>query len=143
MRRYGVIFLITSLLLMVVTSLAAGEEKPYQGSTVRVLLEDTPWHRNIESAIPKFQEQTGISVFMEFLPSEAERERTNLDLTTGAGSYDVFLTDQMFIQKFVKMDVLEPLNQFIENPDFNQPEEYVLDDYEEAVLGLATYNDQL
>jgi multiple sugar transport system substrate-binding protein len=143
MRRYGVIFLITSLLLMVITSIAAGEEKPYQGSTVRVLLEDTPWHRNIESAIPKFQEQTGISVFMEFLPSESERERTNLDLTTGAGSYDVFLTDQMFIQKFVKMDVLEPLNQFIENPDFNQPEEYVLDDYEEAVLGLATYNDQL
>jgi hypothetical protein len=78
MRRYGVIFLITSLLLMVITSIAAGEEKPYQGSTVRVLLEDTPWHRNIESAIPKFQEQTGISVFMEFLPSESERERTNL-----------------------------------------------------------------
>ena len=62
---------------MVITSIAAGEEKPYQGSTVRVLLEDTPWHRNIESAIPKFQEQTGISVFMEFLPSESERERTN------------------------------------------------------------------
>ena len=87
MRRYGVIFLITSLLLMVINSIAAGEEKPYQGSTVRVLLEDTPWHRNIESAIPKFQEQTGISVFMEFLPSESNEKERRFRPHNRSGSY--------------------------------------------------------
>ncbi len=115
-------------------------KKPYEGQTVHVLLEDTPWHRNIEKTVGKFKEQTGINVVLEFLPEVQEREKVNLDLSSQAGTYDVFLTDEMYIQKFVKLGVLEPLDPYIKDPKYTKEGELHLEDYEKGIIGLATYD---
>lgn len=138
--RLVIICILMGGLLVGMTS---ATDLPYKGVRVRVLLEDTPWHRNIIDSIPDFERRTGISMSMEFLPSMQSREKTNLDLTTGAGSYDAFLTDEMFIQRFVKMGVLEPLDKYINDPQYTKPGELHLEDYEPTVLDLATYDGKL
>ena len=134
---------VAGILMGLLVGMVSAAEQPYKGVKVRVLLEDTPWHRNIIDSIPQFEQRTGISMSLEFLPSMQSREKTNLDLTTGAGSYDAFLTDEMFIQRFVKMGVLEPLDKYISDSQYTKPGEINLGDYEPNVLSLATYDGTL
>ena len=128
-------FLLSLVLLMAVgVSTALAADKPYAGQKVKVLLEDTPWHRNIEKTVSTFTQQTGIQVSLEFLPEVQERDKINLDLTTQAGTYDVFLTDEMYIQKFVKLGVLEPLDSYVTAGGMH------FEDYEPTILNLGVYD---
>jgi multiple sugar transport system substrate-binding protein len=102
---YGAIFLLVSIFC----STALGKTQ------IRVLLEDTPWHRNIEKSISDFESMSGYEISLEFMPEVQSREKIDLDLTAGTGLYDVFLTDEMYIQKFAKLGRLEPLDKYTAN----------------------------
>jgi multiple sugar transport system substrate-binding protein len=93
--------------------------KPYEGQTVTVLLEDTPWHHGVEKTAPAWADEMGIDLVLEFLPEVQEREKMDLDLTTGTGLYDVFLTDEMYIAKVAQLGALEPIEPFIEADNFD------------------------
>ena len=131
MKRLIIFMVLISIAIS--SPLLAEGAKESEGKTIRVLLEDTPWHRNIENTISQFEEQSGYEVSLEFLPEVQSREKVNLDLTTGTGLYDVFLTDQMYIQKFAKLDSLEPLDKYVEGED-----EY-LSDFPKLALETHTH----
>jgi ABC-type glycerol-3-phosphate transport system substrate-binding protein len=134
-RIFFVQLLLSLLILIAVCApQALAADKPYAGQKVRVLLEDNAWHRNIEKTVGTFTQQTGIEVSLEFLPEVQERDKINLDLTTQAGAYDVFLTDEMYIQKFVKLGELEPLDGYAKSGDLH------MEDYEPNVLNLGVFD---
>lgn len=93
--------------------------RPYEGQKVTVLLEDTPWHHGIEKTAPAWAEAMGVELELEFLPEVQSREKVDLDLTTGTGLYDVFLTDEMYIAKEAQLGALEPLEPYIEKSGFD------------------------
>jgi len=92
---------------------AAPAAKPLAGQKLTVLLEDAPWHHEIEKTAPAWADKMGIQLVMDYLPEVQEREKMNLDLTTGTGLYDVFLTDEMYIAKVAKLGALEPLDPYV------------------------------
>lgn len=105
---------------------------------LRVLLEDTPWHRNIEKTIGNFEKDTGIKAKLEFIPEVQSREKVDLDLASGTGLYDVFLTDQMYIQMFAKLGALLPLNEFVDDDrDFEK------NDFPDLALKTNTFDGKL
>ena len=117
-------------------STAESGGKPFENQSVSVLLEDTAWHRNIESTIGNFEEETGIKVSLEFMPEVQSREKINLDLTSGTGLYDVFLTDEMYFQKFAKLGALEPLDEYLDDS-------FDMDDFPAPAIETCTFDGKL
>jgi len=114
------------------------EEKSSTGQVIHVLLEDTPWHRNIENTVGVFEEATGIKVEMEFMPETQSREKVELDLMTGTGTYDVFLVDDLYIWKYAKLGSLLALDDFIAaDSDFD------IETYMPAALDIYTVDGKL
>jgi len=132
-KKLFVAFVSIIVAFLAFSSIALGEQQ-----VIRVLLEDTPWHRNIEKTIDQFKEKSGMDVTLEFMPEVQSREKVDLDLTTGTGLYDVFLTDEMYIQKFAKLGALEPLDDYVANDP-----EFKLDDFPELALKTHTHNGKL
>jgi ABC-type glycerol-3-phosphate transport system substrate-binding protein len=117
MEHYKRVFIFGFILILIASfsNVALAKEQ------IRVLLEDTPWHRNIEKTISEFESMSGYEVSLEFMPEVQSREKVDLDLTTGTGLYDVFLTDEMYIQKFAKLGALEPLDSYVtSDKDFDK-----------------------
>jgi ABC-type glycerol-3-phosphate transport system substrate-binding protein len=61
----------------------------------------------------------GIKLTLEYLPEVQSREKMDLDLTTGTGLYDVFLSDEMYIAKVAQQGALEPIEPFIQKENFD------------------------
>ncbi len=101
------------------TSESAAPAKPFEGAEVRVLLEDTPWHHGVEKTAPAWAAEMGIKLTLEYLPEVQSREKMDLDLTTGTGLYDVFLSDEMYIAKVAQQGALEPIEPFIQKENFD------------------------
>ena len=76
--------------VMIITSFAFGTiltgaeeaEKPYEGQTVRVLLNSHPWQQAIEPMVHEFEEATGIKVEITVLGEDIYWDRVNLGLSS-------------------------------------------------------------
>ena len=69
----------------------ASEEKPYEGQTVRVLLNAHPWQEAIEPIVSEFEEATGIKVEITVLGEDVYWDRVNLGLSSAEPPFDVFM----------------------------------------------------
>ena len=65
----------------------------YKGSTVRMILNKHPFTESLLPLIPQFEQLTGISTTNLILPEDEFFQKLLVVLSTGAGSYDVFMTD--------------------------------------------------
>lgn len=93
MKKGISILLAASMLLPVFsgTTVLADEAKPYEGQTVRVLLNSHPWQAAIEPRIGEFEEATGIDVEITTLGEDVYWDRVNLGITSDDPPFDVFM----------------------------------------------------
>jgi len=133
MKKILLISMICISIILAFSLVGIGGEKK-----LSVLLEDTPWHRNIEKTINEFEKSSGINVTLEFMPEAQSREKLDLDLTLGTGVYDVFLADEMYIQKFAKLGALFPLDDFV-----NNDKEFEKTDFPEPALRTVSFDGKL
>ena len=73
------------------TSAAEEADKPYEGQTVRVLLNAHPWQEAIEPMVSEFEEATGIKVEITTLGEDIYWDRVNLGLSSAEPPFDVFM----------------------------------------------------
>ncbi len=112
--------------------------KAYEGSTVRFLANQHPWTTAIEEYIPQFEAETGIKVNLETLPEDQFRQKVLVELTTGAGTVDVFMSmPPQEGLKFHSAGWYEPLQDYIANPALTSPE-YDAADFLAGVMGAET-----
>ena len=65
--------------------------------------------------IPRFEAETGIKVEWQILSEDIVRDKGLVDLSSGAGRYDLVLTDVWILAEHVKAGFIEPLDDFIAN----------------------------
>jgi multiple sugar transport system substrate-binding protein len=112
--------------------------RAYEGRTIRFLANKHPWTSAIESSIPQFEKETGIKVNLEVLPEDQFRQKVLVELTTGAGTVDVFMSmPPQEGLKYHQAGWYEPLNSYLENPNLTSPD-YDAADFLAGVMGAET-----
>ncbi len=112
--------------------------KAYEGTTIRFLANKHPWTSAIEEYIPQFEADTGIKVNLEVLPEDQFRQKVLVELTTGAGTVDVFMSmPPQEGLKFHSAGWYEPLQDYIANPALTSPD-YDAADFLAGVMGAET-----
>jgi multiple sugar transport system substrate-binding protein len=106
----------------------------YRGSSVRLILNKHPFTESLVPLLPAFEQQTGISTTNLILPEAEYFQKILVDLSTGAGSYDVFMTGPYAHWAYDKAGWTQPLEDFLQDPKLTAP------DYDAADLFPALVN---
>jgi multiple sugar transport system substrate-binding protein len=94
----------------------------FKGSTVRMLLNKHPFTESLLALLPQFEQQTGIKTTNLILPDAEFWEKLLVDLSTGAGEYDVFTTGPDSHWAHDKAGWTQPLEDFIQDPTMTAPD---------------------
>ncbi len=127
------------------SNLRAGEAydpKAFEGTTVNMLLVEHPFVAALEPFIPEFEELTGIDVNMEVFAEQQAFDKLQADLSSGAGNYDVFMTDPLHNWQYAAAGWLEPLEGFIDNTSITMPG-YNPDDFIQSIFDSGKWNREL
>ncbi|MCB0213693.1 MAG: extracellular solute-binding protein [Anaerolineae bacterium] len=98
--------------------------KPYQGTVIRGISENTPASTYIRDVlVPDFEEETGITVEMEVTPYDNMYTLTIQDLRQGSGIYDFIYVEQDFFYSYLDKGFLVDLSEAMEEyPQLNLPD---------------------
>ncbi|MGE3271702.1 MAG: sugar ABC transporter substrate-binding protein [Chloroflexota bacterium] len=120
---------------------AAFDWMQFKGQSLNMLLNKSPWASTLEAALPKFTEQTGITVNFEDLPEIQGRQKLVVEFAGGGGNIDVFASS-LHVEKlqFSKSGWYLPLNEMMADKKLVSPE---LDwnDFVGAAQKAATLSD--
>lgn len=97
----GLIAVVAIGLLLFTTGDQSAEQK-YEGTTIRVLAWADAHTAAVKKMIPEFEEETGIKVVFDDLPTSSLSEKAAMNLTGKTGTYDLVAIDEPFVPKFAK-----------------------------------------
>jgi multiple sugar transport system substrate-binding protein len=101
--------------------------KQFSGGQVRLILNKHPYTESLLPLIPEFTELTGIEVPEPLILPEAEYfQKLLLDLSTGAGEFDAFMTGPYIHWTYDSAGWTEPLEPFLADTKMTSS------DYDEA-----------
>ena len=103
------------------------------GGTVNALLVSHQFVEALRPLVPEFEEMTGITVTLDVLAEQAANEKLLADLSSRAGTVDVFMTSPLNNWQYATANWLEPLDAFIDNPALTSPE-FDVGDFFQGVL---------
>lgn len=104
--------------------------RAYEGTQIRVILNQHPIADVVELLLPDFQETTGIDVNLEVFPEDQYREKVKVELLASNKNLDAFMT---FLNQegelFYEAGWYTDLQQFLDDPtltaeDYGWPEDY-------------------
>jgi len=132
MKRLAVLVLV----LFVLVAPVYAQDMPYKGVRITVALRSLPETDFIVSKLAEFKMMTGINVQIVTYPEQQLREREVIDVSTGAGAYDVIAIDSVFIPEFAKAGWITPLEPYLD-PSYN------VEDISAFVRGLLSYEGKI
>jgi multiple sugar transport system substrate-binding protein len=88
----------------------------YKGSTVRMILNKHPFTESLIPLLPQFEQQTGIKTTNLILPEAEYFQKILVDLSTGGGEYDVFMTGPYAHWAYDKAGWTQPLEDYLQDP---------------------------
>lgn len=94
----------------------------YKGKTVRMILNKHPYTDSILPLLPQFEQQTGIKTTNLILPETEFFQKLLVDLSTGAGEYDVYMTGPYTHWAYDKSGWEQPLDDFLADPNMTAPD---------------------
>lgn len=116
--------------------------KQESGKTIYPILVEHPYTDAMEPFFPEFEELTGITLKYEKLPETQFREKLLLALSTGAGTYDVFMTGYIDDFRYVGGGWIEPLDDYVSNQALTSPE-WDFSDFYESLIEVNRWNGEL
>ncbi|RLQ85295.1 ABC transporter substrate-binding protein [Notoacmeibacter ruber] len=137
----------TAIVTTTVAGAAVAQDKPYEGTTITVLLEGHPSTEAIIEMLPQFEEETGIKVEPETVPYSDLTSRALLEFSTGSGRYDVVMDDWVKAIGYANAGFIAPLDEFMASETrFFDRSDFVpayLDtmSYEGAQYGVPVYGE--
>jgi multiple sugar transport system substrate-binding protein len=114
----------------------------YKGKSVNLILNKHPFTESLIPLLPEFEKLTGITTKYLILPEAEYFQKTLVDLTSGAGEYDVFMTGPYDHWKFDGAGQTEPLDPFMKNKDMTGPD-YQMEDIFPSLIAANTWNKKL
>jgi len=118
--------------------------KRYAGRQIRFLVNSHDWTNDIiRPATAEFEQLTGIKVSWEIFPEDQFRQKLAVELVSGAGSVDGFMSLTSWDGlRFMKAGWYEPLRKYIANPSITNAH-FDFDDFFPNTREIATVNDTL
>jgi multiple sugar transport system substrate-binding protein len=89
--------------------------EPYEGVELVMVGEELAPLEALAEITPEFEEETGISVSIEFLAEEEVFSRTMMDMISGAGTYSMIQGVHYNFGKFVEPGYLRPIDDLLES----------------------------
>jgi len=126
------------------TAASSFDWRKYAGQTIRVLVPKQPGTDFVEPLIPEFEKLTGIKVNWEKLGEDQQRQKLQVELTSGMADLDIFgsHTGQQG-KAFMQAGWYEILDPWIKDSQ-RTPPEYDFADWDSNVLGqLASVDGKL
>lgn len=113
-----------------------GEAKPFEGTTLRVILATHDWTSAVEKKLSEFEEATGMKVEYEVYPEGQLSDKLNVELGSGGKYIDVFMCRPLQeVQQFIQNGYLAEISgDVLADPD------YAKDDFITAALDGYAYN---
>nr|WP_074063702.1 sugar ABC transporter substrate-binding protein [Rhizobium etli] len=90
--------------------IAVGQDKPFAGARLSVLMVGHPTTDAVRKALPDFTAATGIDVDLEVVPEADSVPKMMLEFSAGSGRYDVVEASSIHVKGFVDADYIVPLD---------------------------------
>ena len=150
-KIFSIAFFISALLILVAcqapsaatpsgseaaTPVAATGEfnlREYEGSELNLLLISHPFVDALEPLLQEFTDLTGIEVTTEVLAEQPGFEKLLSDLSSGTGTYDLFMTSPLNNWQYATAGWVEPLDDYLANPSLTDID-YDVDDFIQGIL---------
>ncbi|MFN8521564.1 MAG: sugar ABC transporter substrate-binding protein [Chloroflexota bacterium] len=113
--------------------------KRFNGKTLQIALNKHPYTESLMPQIPQFEQLTGIKVTNLTLPENEYFQKILVDLSTGAGEYDVFMTGPTRHWAYSRAGWIQPLDDFLDDPKLTAPD-YQKDDLFPALVGANRWD---
>ena len=139
--------LVMVLVLVLLVSVAMAQEDPlayyqqakinwkaFEGTQLTIGLNKHPFTESLRPLLPIFEQLTGIKVAYVILPEEEFFEKLLIDLSSGGGIFDVYMTSPMFEWRYQYAGWIEDLNTYWNNPELTDQAWYNRDDFYEKPL---------
>lgn len=111
----------------------ASTDKPYAGTTIRVLSMTGQISDSIEKYLDQFEEETGITVNLELYGESQLREKTTTEFLAGSSTIDAFMMSPLQdMAAYSNNGWIEPLDSYLEDTDFDW------DDFSSAPMDQIT-----
>ncbi len=106
----------------------------HKGETLTIGLNKHPFTESLRPLIPDFEKLTGINVAYVILPEQEFFEKLLIDLSSGAGTFDAYMTSPMFEWRYQYAGWIEDLWPYFNNPKLTDKEWYNRDDFVKTVI---------
>jgi multiple sugar transport system substrate-binding protein len=118
------------------------DPKAFAGAELNVMLIEHPFVGSLKPLLPEFEQETGIKVNLEVLNEQQGFDKLQADLSSGAGNYDVFMTDPLHNWQYAAANWVEPLDGYLDNPAVT-PDEYDVEDFVPGIFSAGRWNREL
>ncbi len=118
----------SALLLGAMAGPLMAQDKPYEGTTLRIAgLHNAPFE-NMKPFIEEFEQQTGISVELEQMSNSNLFKKATVESAANTGFFDILRLSPNFLPTFAEPGWIAPLDDYIEASGYN------IDDFIPAAL---------
>lgn len=114
--------------------------KAFEGTTLNLLLISHPFVDALQPMLPDFEAKTGMKVNLEVLAEQPGFEKLLSDLSSGAGSYDAFMTDPLHNWTYATAGWVEPLDAYLNDPSKTEIEAYDVADFMPGIWNAGKWN---
>ena len=125
------------------TTAQAIDMKQQSGEAITVMLVSHPFVDSIKPHISEFEELTGITVNLDVLPEGSGTEKLLADLSSRAGTIDVFMTSPLSNWQYATAGWIEDLDPFLEDASLTDAAAYDVGDFFQGVLDSNRWTREL
>ncbi len=115
----------------------------FKGTQLRVMLNKHPWQIAIEPHVKEFEALTGMKLVIEVYPEDQFRAKTSVELQSGSGNIDVFMT--MPAQeglKYLRAGWYQPIDEYLKDASITSPD-YNWNDFMEVGRSAMTVDGRI
>lgn len=98
------------------------------GTSITVGVIPAGYFQNLEAVLPQFRELSGIDVTLEATPPGQIRQKAILDLSSKTGKWATSATDPMYYPLYVANGWIDPLTDFLDDPELTDKAWFAYDD---------------
>jgi multiple sugar transport system substrate-binding protein len=113
--------------------------RAYEGTEIDVLFSEHTYASAVEEKLSDFEELTGITVNFSTMPESNYYDKLNVDLSSHAGTPDVFMTGAYQSWEYSTAGNMEPLDDYINDPSLTSPD-YNYDDFIPGVIDALKWD---
>ena len=98
------------------------------GTRIKVLVTPAHYFNKFRAITPQFEELSGVKVDFDIIPPREMREKAVLDFGAKSGNYASHTADPMYLSLYEANKWVEPLDNFLDNPEMTDKAWFDLDD---------------